>query len=45
MQAVFSLIISGMVIADEREYGPIGIISALMAYLIAIGVVILGDTQ
>jgi uncharacterized BrkB/YihY/UPF0761 family membrane protein len=41
MQAVFSLFISGMIISDEKEYGPIGIISALMAYLIAIGVVII----
>jgi membrane protein len=40
MEAVFSLFISGMVISDNKEYGPIGIISALMAYLIAIGVVI-----
>ena len=41
MQTVFSLFISGMVISDDKEYGPIGIISALMAYLIAIGVVII----
>ena len=33
---------SAMVISDETRYGPIGIIFALLSYLIAIGVVILG---
>ena len=41
MEAVFSLFFSAMVISDERIYGPIGIIFALLAYLIAIGVVVI----
>jgi len=41
MEVVFSLFISGMVISEDKEYGPIGIVSALMAFLIAIGVVII----
>ena len=41
MEAVFALFISRMVISENQEYGPIGIVSALMAYLIAIGVVII----
>jgi membrane protein len=41
MEVVFSLFMSRMVISENREYGPIGIVSALMAYLIAIGVVII----
>ena len=30
-----------MVISNSKEYGPIGIIFALMAFLIAIGVVVI----
>jgi membrane protein len=41
MEAVFSIFISNMVISEDKEYGPIGIVSALMAFLIAIGVVII----
>jgi len=41
MEAVFALFISRIVISENQEYGPIGIVSALMAYLIAIGVVII----
>ena len=41
MDAVFTLIFSGMVISQDKQYGPIGIIFALMAYLIAIGVVVI----
>jgi membrane protein len=41
MEAVFSLFFSGMVISDENRYGPIGIIFALLSYLIAIGVVVI----
>jgi membrane protein len=41
MEVVFSLFISGMVISEDREYGPIGIVSALMAFLIAMGVVVI----
>ena len=29
-----------MVISNEKKYGPIGVIFALLAYLIAIGVVV-----
>ena len=32
---------SAMVISDEKKYGPIGIIFALLSYLIAIGVVVI----
>jgi membrane protein len=41
MQAVFSVIFSGMVISNEEKYGPIGVVFALMSWLIAIGVVII----
>jgi membrane protein len=41
MEVVFSLFISGMVISENKEYGPIGIVSALMAFLIAMGVVVI----
>jgi membrane protein len=30
-----------MVISNSKEYGPIGVVFALMAYLIAIGVVVI----
>jgi membrane protein len=41
MEAVFSLFFSAMVVSDDTRYGPIGIIFALLSYLIAIGVVII----
>jgi membrane protein len=41
MQAVFSVFLSGMVTSDNRTYGPIGVVFALMSWLIAIGVVII----
>ena len=41
MQVVFSFFVSGMVISENKEYGPIGSISALMSFLIAIGVVVI----
>ena len=41
MVAVFSVFFSSMVISDYKEYGPIGMVFALMAFLIAIGVVII----
>lgn len=41
MEAVFSVIFSGMVISDDQKYGPIGVVFALMSWLIAIGVVII----
>ena len=41
MEVVFSFFFSGMVISNSKEYGPIGIIFALMAWLIAIGVVVI----
>ena len=41
MEAVFALFFSGMVISDEKKYGPIGIVFALLSYLIAIGVVVI----
>jgi membrane protein len=41
MVGVFSLFFSDTVISENREYGPIGTIFALMTFLIAIGVVII----
>jgi membrane protein len=41
MEAVFSVIFSGMVISDDKKYGLIGVVFALMSWLIAIGVVII----
>ena len=40
MEGFFSLFFSAMVISNEKKYGPIGVLFALLAYLIAIGVVI-----
>lgn len=40
MEGFFSLFFSAMVISDEKKYGPIGVIFALLAYLISIGVVV-----
>ena len=41
MEVVFSFIFSGTVISDDKKYGPIGVVFALMSWLIAIGVVII----
>jgi membrane protein len=41
MHAAFALFFSRMVISEDREYGPIGTVFALMAYLIAVGVVVI----
>jgi membrane protein len=41
MEVVFSFIFSSTVIADNKKYGPIGVVFALMSWLIAIGVVII----
>ena len=41
MEAVFSVIFSGMVTSYDTKYGPIGVVFALMSWLIAIGVVII----
>jgi membrane protein len=41
MEVVFSVIFSSTVIADDKKYGPIGVVFALMSWLIAIGVVII----
>ncbi len=41
MEVVFSFIFSGTVISDDQKYGPIGVVFALMSWLIAIGVVII----
>jgi membrane protein len=41
MEAVFSVSFSAMVISDDTRYGPIGVIFALLSYLIAIGVVVI----
>ncbi len=41
MEVVFSIIFSSTVISDNNKYGPIGVVFALMSWLIAIGVVII----
>jgi membrane protein len=41
MELVFSVAFSGMVISNNHKYGPIGVVFALMSWLIAIGVVII----
>jgi membrane protein len=41
MEIVFSLFVSGMVISDDKEYGPIGVVFAIMSFLVAIGVVVI----
>jgi membrane protein len=41
MELVFSLTFSDTVISNEGKYGPIGVVFALMTWLIAIGVVII----
>jgi len=40
MEAVFAVVFSGMIVSNDREYGPIGIVFSLMSWLIAIGVVV-----
>ena len=41
MEAVFSITFSSTVISYNKRYGPIGVVFALMSWLIAIGVVII----
>jgi membrane protein len=41
MDVVFSFVFSTMVVSNENKYGPIGVVFALMSYLIAVGVVII----
>ena len=41
MEVVFSIIFSNTVISDNNKYGPIGVVFALMSWLIAIGVVVI----
>ena len=41
MAVVFSIIFSGTIIADDKKYGTIGVVFALMSWFIAIGVVII----
>jgi membrane protein len=41
MEAVFAAVFSGMVTSNAQKYGPIGIVFALVSYLIAIGVVVI----
>jgi len=41
MEAAFSLTFSSTVISYNKKYGPIGVVFALMSWLIAIGVVII----
>ncbi|MFD8755134.1 hypothetical protein ACFV0O_29785 [Kitasatospora sp. NPDC059577] len=41
MLVVFHFTFSGMVIGNEQEYGPIGVVFTLMSFFIAIGVVII----
>ena len=41
MDAVFAVAFSGMIISNDKKYGPIGIVFSLMSYFIAIGVVVI----
>jgi membrane protein len=41
MEAVFAVVFSGMVTSNYQKYGPIGIVFALVSYLIATGVVVI----
>src|SRR5215470_7896899 len=41
MELVFWLFFSGIVTSDAKKFGPIGIIFALLSYLIAVGVVVI----
>ena len=41
MEAVFSVVFSGMVISNDQKYGPVGVVFALMSFFVAVGVVII----
>jgi membrane protein len=41
MQLVFKFTFSSMVVSDYEKYGQTGVVFALMAWLVAIGVVII----
>ncbi|WP_042366564.1 YhjD/YihY/BrkB family envelope integrity protein, partial [Streptacidiphilus neutrinimicus] len=41
MTAVFSAVLSGMIVSYDRKYGPIGAVFAFMSLFIAIGVVLI----
>jgi membrane protein len=41
MEVAFALTFSNDIISDDKKYGPIGVVFALMSFLIAIGVVII----
>jgi membrane protein len=41
MEVVFSFLFSGTVTSDDKKYGAIGVVFALMTWLIVIGVVII----
>jgi membrane protein len=41
MEIIFGLTISSAVISDDKKYGPVGVVFALMSFFIAIGVVII----
>jgi membrane protein len=41
MEVVFALTFSSDIISNDKKYGPIGVVFALMSFLIAIGVVII----
>jgi len=41
MEAVFSVVFSGMVISNDQKYGPVGVVFALMSFFVAIGVVVI----
>ena len=41
MEVVFSFIFSSTVISGDQKHGPIGVVFALMSWLVAIGVVII----
>jgi membrane protein len=41
MEVVFSFIFSSTIISDDKKYGTIGVVFALMSWFIAIGVVII----
>ena len=41
MEVFFALFFSALVISNDKKYGPIGVIFALLSYLIAIGVVVI----
>jgi len=41
MEVIFRLTFSGIIVSDNNKYGPIGVVFALMSWLIAIGVVLI----